>query len=469
MDEATKEKIIYLREVMNLSFRQIGEQVGLQRKKVSRIYAGDSAKSNKKCALDNYRFLIAGWFHEYPRLKACQVYDWLQERQVKISYPRVVQYTKEFRKKKETVYHHLTFLPGEEGQVDWAIIIHPTLGKIYCFALILSYSRYLFAHLFPRSSFEFFIQGHLMAFDAFSGLPHSLRYDNLKSVVINRKPQITYNPRFLEFCRHYGINIQLCNVACGNEKGRVERAIRTLRETFFNVNANHSSLVTINTALHQWLDKKNNTLHRVTQKPPMDLFREEKLRPLPNIAWNNINIYPPVKTGKTAMLTFDTNTYSVPDYLVGKSLAIHASPFRVEIYDSNKRVAAHPRSFDRYKQIVNPIHRSYQKLSTEAKKERIYQVINNMHPEMARFLKVNQTLGEDHYKTAYHIFKLLKDHSVAIIISALTESLNRKSPRLKTFLSYLNLAPKETPETVHPNNPDILNITYNPRDLDYYE
>ncbi len=77
--------------------------------------------------------------------------------------------------------------------VDWCFVRHPGLGKFYCFVLILSYSRYLFA----RSSFEFFIQGHLTAFSSFNGYPHGLRYDNLKSVVLRRRPELEYNPRFL--------------------------------------------------------------------------------------------------------------------------------------------------------------------------------------------------------------------------------------------------------------------------------
>lgn len=46
---------------------------------------------------------------------------WLKERGVEVSYPRVVQYTREFRRKKEKAYHSLNFLPGEEGQVDWPL------------------------------------------------------------------------------------------------------------------------------------------------------------------------------------------------------------------------------------------------------------------------------------------------------------------------------------------------------------
>ncbi len=470
--ESIKEKILYLREVKRLSFYQIEAATGISRKRAARIYrgsAGENRRQKKGSLLDTYRSLIANWFSEYPSLKAWQVYLWLKERGVRVSYPRVAQYTKQFRRKKEKVYHQLDFLPGEEGQVDWCFINHPGLGKFYCFVLILSYSRYLFAHLFPRSSFEFFIEGHLLAFSALNGYPHGLRYDNLKSVALRRKPEIEYNPRFLEFCRHYGFEIHLCNPACGNEKGRVERVIRTMRDTFFNHIEGYRSLSALNQGLRQWVDDKNRTLHRTTGKRPIDMLAEEKLKPLPGIAWNNVCVHPPIRASKTGLITFDTNCYSVPDYLTGQFLSVHSSPTMIKIYDYDKEAASHPRSFDRHKTLVNPLHRSCSKLGASAKAQRIHAVIKNMHPDIADFLLKNQELGEDPAQTAYQIFKLLKSHSRGMLISAARACVQRKSPRLRTYLSYLNLAPQEGTEVVAPQNSQLLNITYQARKLEEYD
>ncbi len=475
--EDLKQRILYLRDVKQMSFYQIEDQTGISRKRASRIYR-DCSKENERqkrgthqrgSLLDGYRPLILNWFAEYPSLKALQVYLWLKERGVKVSYPLVALYTRELRRKKERVYHQLDFLPGEEGQVDWCFINHPSLGKLYCFALILSYSRYLFAHIFPRLSFEFFIQGHLMAFSAINGYPHGLRYDNLKSVVLRRKPELEYNPRFLAFCRHYGFEIHLCNPACGNEKGRVERVIRTMRGTFFNSMSSYGSISTLNQGLHEWVGHKNRTTHRATGKRPVDILSEERLKPLPRIAWNNVSVHPPVKTTKTAMLIFDTNSYSVPDYLTGKSLSIHSSPDTVKIYDADKQVASHPRSFKRYKTIINPLHRSYLRLSTKARLQRIHAVIAHMHPAFDNFLMKNQGLGEDPTKTAYEIFKLLKKHSRGMLISIAAECVQRRSPRLRTYLSYLHMEPEEKLDTVLPQNRELLNITYNARKLEEYD
>jgi hypothetical protein len=342
------------------------------------------------------------------------------------------------------------------------------LGRLYGFVYILSYSRYLFAHVFPRSSFEFFIEGHLMAFSALGGIPYGIRYDNLSTVVLKRKPEIQYNPRFLDFSRYYNIEIRLCNPGAGNEKGRVERAIRTLRETFFNTLEKYSSLKALNHALHEWVNNKNQTVHRATERKPAELLQEEKLRPLPENPWNNVFIHLPDKTTKTAMMIFDTNTYSVPDYLVGKSLSIHATPDTVLIYDGPNRVASHPRSFDRGRQFINPLHRNYGKLSGRAKMERIHAVIKALHPALSDFLDRNQACGEDPQKTAYEIFKLMKSHSRGMLISLASECLNKKSPRLRTFLSYLHREPIEA-EPVRPQKGELLNISYKHRGLEEYD
>jgi hypothetical protein len=470
MEETIRQSILYLRDVLKLSFYQIQDRTGISRKRASRIYRGSCPGKNSKrdFILDPYRPLIAEWFKEHPTLKAQQVHGWLKTRGVKVSYPAVVKYTRRFRKKLPKVYHQLTFLPAEESQADWCFIRHPQLGKLYGFVYILSYSRYLFAHVFPRSSFEFFIEGHLMAFSANGGIPYGIRYDNLATVVLKRGPEIQYNPRFLEFSRHYNIEIRLCNPGAGNEKGRVERAIRTLRETFFNTMEKCSSLKALNHALHEWVDNKNQTVHRTTERTPAELLQEEKLRPLPEKPWNNVLIHSPGKTTKTAMMIFDTNSYSVPDYLVGKSLSIHSTPDTVLIYDGANRVASHPRSFERGRPFINPLHRSYGKLSGKAKMERIHAAIKALYPVLSDFLDKNQACGEDPQKTAYEIFKLMKDHSRGMLTSVASECLMRKSPRLRTFLSYLHRQPTES-EPVQPQKSELLSISYQPRGLEAYD
>lgn len=96
--ETLKERILYLREVKHLSFYQIEALTGISRKRASRIYQGCARKNERQkkgSLLDAYHPLIMNWFSEYPSLKALQVYLWLKERGVAVSYPRVAQYTRQ--------------------------------------------------------------------------------------------------------------------------------------------------------------------------------------------------------------------------------------------------------------------------------------------------------------------------------------------------------------------------------------
>jgi hypothetical protein len=68
------------------------------------------------------------------------------------------------------------------------------------------------------------------------------------------------------------------------------------------------------------------------------------------------------------MIIFDTNQYSVPEYLAQKLLSIHSSASFVEVYDGKNRVATHPRVFERGKKIVNPIHRKNETVGEDPRK-----------------------------------------------------------------------------------------------------
>ena len=103
------------------------------------------------------------------------------------------------------------------------------------------------------------------------------------------------------------------------------------------------------------------------------------------------------------------------------------------------------------------------------KRERVLTVIKNMDPVMETFLNQNETVGEDCYVTAHEIFRLLPSHSRGLVISAIRECLGRKSPRLKTLLSFFNREEMALPQRVSPQKTDLLDLTYTPRPLEDYD
>jgi transposase len=79
-----------------------------------------------------------------------------------------------------------------------------------------------------------FLRNHEAAFRTWGVLPRVCLYDNLKSAVLERQGQaIRFHPTLLAFAAHYRFEPRPVAVARGNEKGRVERAIRYVRDNFF--------------------------------------------------------------------------------------------------------------------------------------------------------------------------------------------------------------------------------------------
>ena len=118
------------------------------------------------------------------------------------------------------------------------ILITIQIGRakrpLMAFVMVLSWSRQIFLRFYLNQRMESFLHGHVAAFDAWGALPRVLLYDNLKSAVLERRDDaIRFHPTLLALSAHYRFEPRPVAVARGNEKGRVERAIRYIRDNFF--------------------------------------------------------------------------------------------------------------------------------------------------------------------------------------------------------------------------------------------
>ena len=469
MDEASLvQRVLHLKEVERLSQRQIAQILGIGRKRLRRILQPNNSARQipEKSILDEYIHLITHWYKQYPKLKAMQVYERLKGYGYTGSYPTVVLFCREYRKPKPEVYHPLVFLPGEEAQVDWFFFNYKHLGQVAGFVYVLAYSRYAWGIFYPKTSFEFFLAGHLECFSRIKGLARCHRYDNLKSVVLKRSPGIEYNPQFLDFSRFYGFSIYACNPYSGNEKGRVERLIRDIRGFLYG--EDFVDLAGLNRAFWLWLDKRNNTPHRATGKTPQELLAKERLLGLPQAAYSARRLIP-AQASKTALVEFETNKYSLPSSCASQAVEIAAYPENIEISLSGKRVAAHKRCFGRGQLIQNPLHaEKLLEQTPPVKMRRILQLISAMDPEFNLFLAHQEddaTRGE----SAYQLFILLKSHSRGMLISAVRELNGLACFKIKALRSLLQLPQPKEHEPLWPRNQKLLNLTYQERSLNDYD
>lgn len=162
---------------------------------------------------------------------------------------------------------------GERFEVDWAhfdaLNYSSDVRKLYAFALVDAHSRMLYIEFTHSQSFETFVRCHIHAFHALHGVAREIIYDNLATAVAERDgPIVRFLPRFLGFAREYGFFPQACNPASGWEKGKVERAIGYVRQSFWPLRE-FTDLHDVNRQARQWLTEvANQRVHRETREVP---------------------------------------------------------------------------------------------------------------------------------------------------------------------------------------------------------
>jgi transposase len=463
-DDTLKLKVRLLSEVEHLSIRQIAEHLAVSRKRIMRVM-GDTPVCKRPSILDPYERLIQEWYHQYPRLRAIQVLERLRSYGFTGGYTIVKEYTKTLRKKKKrTAYHELIFLPGEEVQIDWMERKMP-FGTAYGFLFLLSYSRYLYGGFYPKHSFEFFLDGHIEAMKEVRGVAQKHRYDNLKSVVLTRKPEVVLNPQFLDFSRHFGFAIHLCTPGRANEKGRVEKIIQSV-DAFLQADA-FANMDELNRKFTAWRRERNKRPHRTTGKAPLDLLADERLKALPAIDYKPVRfVSAPVSS--TGFVAFDTNRYSVPSSYSTMASTLVVSPISIEVIVGGKRAALHRRCFDKNQTIEHPSHRErLLNMTPHFKEERIYQLMKKMDREIETFLHAAENEGEDSYICAHKLFRLLRGMARETLISAVREA-NSLGIYRTTYVEGL-LTPGHTDHPVQPQKKELLEITYEGRNLADYD
>mgnify|MGYP003754548079 CR=1 FL=1 len=239
--------------------------------------------------------------------------------------------------------------PGEQAQVDWIDlgkqgIDHETV-HLYCFTMVLGYSRYAYAEFTDNVRTETFVQCHLNAFRYFDGLPRTVLYDNTKNVVLLRalkSSESTFNPLYQDFAQHHGITPRLCRpgIAGARTKGKVERFIQYLERDFF-IGRSFDSLNDINWQLIVWLSKANSRVHGTTNAVPCERLKEEGLRPLGLERPYLVTLVEFRKVTRDCFVSYRGARYSVPWRYAGRECQLHVRFDRFEVLVDGEVIARH--------------------------------------------------------------------------------------------------------------------------------
>jgi transposase len=438
------------------------------------------ARTMRASITDPYLPFIRQVLDQYPRLCATPIHQMLVDRGYSGSATQLRRVVATLRPSSREPFLRLQTFPAEQGQVDWAHFGEVAVGqarrRLSGFVALLSYSRDMYLEFFFEQVLENFLGGLVHAFQHWQGVPRVLVEDNLRSAVLERRgTQIVFHPRLLELCAHYHCIPRPCQVRAPQQKGRVERAIRFVRESFW-AGRSFTTLPEFNRQAEQWCEQVANRRRwpgddRLTVA---EAFAQEqpRLLPLPAHPFNTDRMLP-VRAHKTLYVRFDLNDYSIPPEAVGRPLTLVASDKQVRILDGTQEIARHLRSYDRRQEILDPAHaQAVLELKRRALASTAGGRLAHAVPESEALLDAAFARGESAAQQTLQLLKLLDLYGVEALRRAIRQALERDTPRSSSvaFLLRQQAASSSTPPPVDlSRHPEAQAIDLAPHDLETYD
>ncbi|MCY7328978.1 MAG: IS21 family transposase, partial [Saprospiraceae bacterium] len=253
---------------------------------------------------------------------------------------------------------HLTHRPAEQLMADFAgdkmsWVDLQTGEEHWCDMLILTFpfSSMTYVEALPSQRQEHLLPSLGRGFEYFSGVPFSVKFDNLKPAIAkSNRYEPTITEALQSLAEHYNTTIMAARPVHPRDKASVENAVYKTYLRIYAPLRNHTfhSLSELNAAIRKQVDWHNSLNFQGKGHSRCDIFEQEEkplLRPLPptdytlqRLTWGK------VQKNCHVILGQDRHQYSVPFQLIGKQLKIVYTEDTVEVYDKLTRVAVHRRN-----------------------------------------------------------------------------------------------------------------------------
>ncbi len=350
------EEQFMIRHLLNegLNISQISRQTGHDRKTVRKYINAKEIQNHPKrkprgSILDPYKDYIKDRLKDFP-LSSIRILEEIQERGYPGSYTIVKEFVRTIKRSKQipAEYRYET-APGIQSQVDWGevdrIMVDGKMKKLYCFAMVLGYSRMRYVEFTLDVKTETFIQCHINAFQYFGGITKEVLYDNTKNVVLKRalkSSESEWNSLFEDFFKYYGFIPRLCKpgIQGAKTKGKIERVIGYVEDNFYLGRA-YESVQDLNTQAYSWMGKVNRLPHGTTKIPPRNRLSEEKFMPFDEKSPYQIVRTEYRKISKDCYFSYLGNHYSVPWKYAGLQAKLRLQNDKMQVFVNEKNICEH--------------------------------------------------------------------------------------------------------------------------------
>ena len=264
-----------------------------------------------------------------------------------------VQKHKEEQIKKATIRFETA--PGLQSQVDWKenlkmISKHGELFEVNIFLMVLGYSRTKFVKLTSDKTQKTLFKCMNEAFKYFGGVPKEIVFDNMATVVDranSRIGNVKLNTKFVQYSKDIGFNPITCRIYRPQTKGKVE-SLAKLVDRLQVYNHEFETYEELEKIVKMFMKEINNEISQGTNMKPIERLEKETkhLLPLPNQELLNAYTTSPkeYKVSKESMITYKGQKYSVPTYLIGKSVSVKETDEYIHIYYTTNLITKHKKS-----------------------------------------------------------------------------------------------------------------------------
>jgi len=331
-------------------------------------------RANQVHLAAGFEAAITHWLEqrdEEDPVNLAALHDWLVAEHQYPGSRRSVQryYRAHYPRPKRRARRRVEAPPGAQAQADWGEFPRVPVGdrrvKLYAFALKLSFSRFPAFVWSPRADQLAWHWVHNEAFQRFQGIPAVVRIDNLKTgMARGAGPWGEINRHYRAYARTVGFHIDPCLPREPRAKGKVERVIKDLRQSFSPYRQHWDSVEALQAATDAHVARRieQRLCPATGQTVALSLARErERLAPLPLLP-EPFDVAVTRAVADDATVGFEGRRYSVPFAWVGARVEVRGAAHRVQVLADHQVIAVHPRHTPE-RLLIDPAH--YEGPSTE--------------------------------------------------------------------------------------------------------
>jgi len=270
-----------------------------------------------------------------------------------ISYSVLCDYIQKRLGARKEAFIRQEHAPGRSCEFDWGEVrlkIGDRYRRYQLAVFTSAFSNHRFALLYIRQDTLSFKEAHILFFEHVGGVFHEVVYDNMRVVIAKFVGRSEKHPTkaLLELSRWYQFQWRFCNVARGNEKGHVERSVEYIRRKVFAFRDEFDSLQEAREYLAARVGELNGRSAVAGLQSPAALLEQE--RPHLYAHPGDMECFggEHLRVDKYSTVCFGTNRYSVPDRLCGRMVFIKVYASELRVYDGNRVVCVHTRSYERH-------------------------------------------------------------------------------------------------------------------------